>query len=405
MNKTFQFGFVFLLFWCCINPTMGQDESAKKENTRLGIVKDKPASGPFVKVDEGYMVPFQDTIYGTEEKIEMIPIAGGTFKMGSPDDEEGREDDEGPQIEITVEPFWIGKYEVTWRQYKPFMALHDIFKDFQTYKMREVTDTENIEVISAPSNLYEPTFTYKAGDGPNEPAATMTQHSAKQYTKWLSIMQKDFYRIPSEAEWEYACRAGTTTAYFFGDDPSKLGDYAWFKENSDKKRHPVGEKKPNPWGLYDVHGNVSEWVLDGYSDEGYSEWEGKKLSGDKAIAWPEEVYPLVVRGGSYTLKAKACRSSSRLATEDEDWKSEDPNYPQSPYWFTTRPATGVGMRIVRPYKVPERKVQEKFWKPFHEDITDVVKQRVEQEGRGAFGIVDRKLPEAIKQLKEVKSKN
>src|SRR6185295_4387517 len=102
------------------------------------------------------------------------------------------------------------------------------------------------------------------------PAISMTQHAANKYCEWLSAKTGKNYRLPTEAEWEWACRAGTTTAYSFGDDASKLGEYAWFTPNSEEKPQPVGKKKPNPWGIHDMHGNVTEWCIDAYRKDAYT---------------------------------------------------------------------------------------------------------------------------------------
>ena len=375
-----------------------KESKDKSEAQKLppGIVKEKPAKGRSVKVANGYMVPYTATIPGTKVKFEMLPIPGGTFKMGSPESEEDRSDDEGPQIEVTVEPFWMAKYEVSWNEYKQFMRLDKVFKAFQQRGLRKIEGEHKVDAITAPSSLYDPTFTYEAGQGPNQPAATMSQFAAKQYTKWLSLLGDDFYRLPYEAEWEYACRAGTTTAFYFGDDADDLEDHAWYWENSDEERHDCGELKPNPWGLYDMYGNVAEWVLDKYSEDGYAHVKNKKGTAADVYTKPDEPYPLVLRGGSWELEAEDCRSASRFASDDEDWKGSDPNYPQSPWWYTDSPGLGTGFRIIRPYKVPKtRKEKEVFWDAGLETILDDAKNRIDANGRGAFGYVDPKLPDAI----------
>ncbi len=373
------------------------------EKLPLGIVKEKPSEGPFVEFEGKFMVPYTTKIPGSNIEFHMVPIRGGKFTIGSPDDEENRSDDEGPQFEVEIAPFWISKYETTWAEYKRFMMLDKVFKAFEQKKIRKVNPENEIDAITAPSALYDPSFTFEAGEGNDEPAASMTQFAAKQYTKWLSGMTEDFYRLPTEAEWEYACRAGTKSAYYFGDDPDDLEDHGWYYENSDEYRHEVGELKPNPWGLYDMYGNVSEWVLDQYDENGYPEkFADKSLKAHEVFTTPTKVYPRVVRGGSFeTEDAEDCRSASRMGSDDESWKDEDPNVPKSPWWYTTSPGLGVGFRIMRPASQPAtREAKEAFWKADVEDIIFDAKNRINDNGRGAWGIVDPSLPGAIKELTE-----
>ena len=373
-------------------------DSKQRSRKRIGMVAKQPASGRFVKTEQGYMVPYKTMIPGTDVEFEMIPIEGGSFLIGSPDSEADRAEDEGPQFEVTVEPFWIGKYEVTWAEYQRYMKLDRVFKAFKSKNIRVVKSTDGVDAITAPSSLYDPSFTFEAGDEPKQPAATMSQFAAKQYTKWLSLLSDDFYRLPTEAEWEYACRAGTTTRYYFGDDEDELEEHAWYEENSEELRHTVGELKPNPWGLYDMYGNVAEWTLDQLVADGYKKHEGKKLSAMKAWEHPTKVYPRVLRGGSWELEADQCRSAARLGS-DEEWRDEDPNYPQSPWWLTTSPGLGAGFRLIRPLDAPkEMEERDKFWSADVPRIMKDAKNRINDNGRGAFGVVDEGLPKAIKQL-------
>jgi len=369
-----------------------------EETPTPGLSKTKPSDGRFVETPQGFMVPYTMTIPGTDVPFEMVPIPGGVFRIGSPPDERHRNENEGPTFEVIISPFWMGKYEITWAEYKQFMRLYGVFKEFQGRGERLVTEENRVDAITAPTELYDPSFTFEKGENPRQPAVTMTQYAAKQYTKWLSAITKHQYRLPSEAEWEYACRAGTTTSYSFGDDASQLDDYAWHYENSDEKSHPVGLKLPNPWGLYDIHGNVAEWVLDELLPDGYQRFEGKRLAAKDAIVWPTKAYPRVVRGGSWDDFPEACRSAARLGSDDPSWKSEDPNFPLSPWWFTSDPARGVGFRLVRPLEQLPREEMAKFWEIDNEDIEFDVESRIE-EGRGALGLVGPELPEAIQKLR------
>jgi formylglycine-generating enzyme required for sulfatase activity len=363
-----------------------------------GIVKEQPASGRFVKIEQGFMVPYTVKIPGSEAVFEMQPVPGGKFLLGSPAGEKGRSADEGPQVEIIVEPFWIGSREVNWAQYKFYMTMHDTFKKLAAANVQKITP-ENAEfIVTAPSNLYDPTFTFKQGADPQQPAVTMSQYAAKQYSKWLGAMTGQFFRLPSEAEWEYACRAGTTTAYSFGDDPAKLGEYAWYFDNAGETTHKIGEKKPNPWGLYDMHGNVGEWVLDAYTPDGYQRLEGKTTKAADAIAWPTKLYPRVVRGGSWDEDPDRLRSAARRPSDDDAWRSEDPNFPQSPWWFTSEPALTVGCRMIRPLHDLPMAERAKFYDADTEILKEDIAQRIDREGRGARGVANDKLPGAIEKL-------
>jgi formylglycine-generating enzyme required for sulfatase activity len=398
-----------------------------------GVVKQRPKQGPFVEVDGIYMVPYEAQLPGSDVRFTMMPIAGGKFVMGSPATEAGHEDNEGPQFTVEMEPFWMGRYEVTWAEYKQFMGLYEVFKDFSSFRStlanketsgdlaerkKELAaaladfDVLNerlkkplaaAEAITAPTKLYEPSHTFEYGDDPQLPAVTMTQYAAKHYTKWISAILGQFYRLPCEAEWEYACRAGSKTAFSFGDDPAQLGDYAWYYENNEETIHKVGQKKPNAWGLYDMHGNAAEWVLDQLHDDWYRQFAGKEVPWQKTIAWPTEEYPRVVRGGHFDSDAVDCRSAARLGSNDDDWKGLDPNIPLSPWWFTSDPARGVGFRLLRPYSPTAEAEKQKAWEAGAEVILDAVSDRL-HEGRGAEDAVDATLPESIEQLKELKAR-
>ena len=303
------------------------------------------------------MKPYTNTIPGTAVRYVMVPVPGGEFVMGSPPNEPGRRDDEGPQHKVKLDPFWIGKFEVTWNEYEIFMYPDDEKKLRHQYPTEEYVNKTS-DAVSRPSKPYtEMSF----GMGRDRyPAICMTQHAANKYCQWLSAKTGHFYRLPTEAEWEYACRAGTTTAYSFGEDASKLGDYAWYEDNSDFKYHKVGRKKPNPWGLYDMHGNVWEWCLDQYEPN----YSNVMKQAENPWLKPKTLYPRVVRGGSYDDPPEDLRSAARRPS-DPSWKMRDPQLPKSIWWFSDAP--WLGFRLVRPLKVPPPNKLREFWNTLPEE--------------------------------------
>jgi formylglycine-generating enzyme required for sulfatase activity len=171
----------------------------------------------------------------------------------------------------------------------------------------------------------------------------------------LSLKTGHFYRLPTEAEWEYACRAGSSTAYSFGDNPAQLGDYAWYSANSNDKYQQVGKKKPNAWGLYDMHGNVMEWTLDAHASNFYSEGGALALNPWNRASQP---YPHAVRGGGWADGPAQLRCAARVPS-DPSWKVQDPQLPKS-IWYHTD-AQWLGFRLVRPLQLPSAEEMFAYW--------------------------------------------
>ncbi len=300
------------------------------------------------------MKPYTNAIPGTAVPYEMVPIPAGEYVMGSPNSEKDRKPDEGPAHRVKISPFWIGRYEVTWDQYLLFMYPDDEKALREKFEHDAAVDAIS-DVVTRPSKPYVD-MSFGMGKG-GFPAIAMTQHAANKFCHWLSAKTGHFYRLPTEAEWEYACRAGTTTAYSFGDDAAKLPEYGWFFDNSNSKYQKVGKKKPNPWGLYDMHGNVTEWVLDQYDPEYYKACADKGVVADP---WNKatQPYPHSARGGSWDDDPPALRSAHRLGSE-RAWKRTDPQLPKGKWYFTD--AQFIGFRIVRPLAVPSPQEMEKYW--------------------------------------------
>ena len=286
---------------------------------------------------------YDEAVPGTEVALRMVPIPGGEFTQGTPDGERGRNGDEGPQRRVRLDAFWMAAHEISW----------DEFRGFMLQKANGYTDPD--DVVAAVSSPTPPYMEMSFGMGINGyPAISMTQHAASKYAQWLSARTGRFYRLPTEAEWEYACRAGSDSAYAFGDDPAALGEHAWYWENSNAQYQPVGTKKPNAWGLHDMHGNVWEWTLD------LHEARYEKLGETEVNPWAmaKSLYPRVVRGGSWMDDAPALRCGSRRPS-DEAWKMQDPQLPKS-IWYHTD-AQWLGFRLVRLARLPSPEQMHAYW--------------------------------------------
>jgi formylglycine-generating enzyme required for sulfatase activity len=290
---------------------------------------------------------YTEKLADSDVSFDMVPVPGGKFLMGSPKDEPGRKEDEGPQHPVEIKPFWMGKCEVTWDEYDLYWKKEEGPKSDKDKKDGD-KDKPAADAITRPTPPYaDETF----GHGrEGMPVLCITWHAANEYCRWLSKKTGKVYRLPTEAEWEWACRAGTTTAYSWGDDPKKAGDYAWFEGNAEEDPHKVGTKKPNPWGLYDMHGNVMEWCLDQYRKDFYSTLPTDKLTLEPVNLPGPDRFPHVARGGSWDRKADALRSAARVGS-NKDWIKLDPQRPQSIWWLTS--ADFVGFRVICPVEEQE----------------------------------------------------
>jgi formylglycine-generating enzyme required for sulfatase activity len=304
--------------------------------------------------------PYSEEIPGSDVSIEMVPVPGGTFTMGSPANEEGRNEDEGPQHQVKVDSFWMGKYEITWEQYDLFVR-EEVDDLTATLPAAEGDVELTADAVSLPTPPYVDMSFGMGKDG--FPAINMTQYAAVQYAKWLTAKTGRFYRLPTETEWEYACRAGSGTAYHFGNNPDELTDYGWFYDNSEYQYQKIGTKKPNSFNLYDMHGNVSEWTMDQYDEDYYDEFDGTVA--DNPWLRPVELYPRTVRGGSWKDDPDRLRCAARRGSIPR-WKQRDPQLPKSIWWLTN--AEFVGFRLVRPEKPPSREEMETYWLEAMEDF-------------------------------------
>ena len=325
------------------NSTFGSTPSAKKEIfTDAAIVR-------------GFN-NYTERIPKSPVSFSMIAIPGGKFTMGSPDDEPFRKEDEGPAREVEISPFFMAEIEVSWEEYLTFYV--------QTSAEGRSTDTEGLrnkktnetDAISGATPPYgQPDQGWGLGQ---RPAISFSFHAAETYCKWLSAVTGKSYRLPTEAEWEYACRAGTSSPYFFPGDPKRfektglkarlskndttiINSYVIYQGNSPAKTQTPDKVFSNPFGLKNMTGNVAEFCSDYYQEDTYSKYPSGIIKDPKG---PESGTEHVIRGGSFLSTADLLRSAARDYSKTNLWLTTDPQIPKSIWWYSD--CNHVGFRVV-----------------------------------------------------------
>ncbi len=270
--------------------------------------------------------------------FEMIAIEGGDFLLGASEDEKEHDTDEVPQKKVSISPFWMGATEVTYDEYQLF---------FEEKK----DPSPKVDAITRPSPPYID-FTLGMGKIGGYPANSMQQYAALMYCKWLYQKTGIFYRLPTEAEWEYAAKLGLKNIDIKN---ISFSDFAWYDQNAEGKYHKVKEKKPNALGLYDMYGNVAEWTMDQYNNAYYT----TLIDGTKdPINTKTKRHPCTVKGGHYGSPLKDLRPEHREPTSQK-WNQRDPQIPKSKWWNADAPF--VGFRVVRPLQQPNKEQIEIFF--------------------------------------------
>lgn len=297
---------------------------------------------------------YTEHIPGTAVAFEMTAIPAGSFLMGSPESEAYREDDEGPQSNVRVSSFWMGTREVSWDEYEAFLRETGVEGRTED-QYKGAAAAGKVDAVTGPTPAYgDPGQGWGKG---KRPAITMTHYAAQRYCEWLSEKTDKKYRLPTEAEWEYACRAGTESPYFFEGDPENLSrkplwnklfgvdttiisDYVIYKENSRGRTQTADAVEDNPFGLKHMLGNVREFCIDVYRPDAYA--NPVKPSFEMRPHSKGEEH--VIRGGSFKTPAEKLRSAERDQTRHQAWMVTDPQIPKSLWWYSD--CNDVGFRVV-----------------------------------------------------------
>lgn len=353
----------FLLVSLSMHPTLAND------GQNPGLVANKPQVGRAVETKQGFMVPYKQNIPGTEIQFEMIPVPANPYQK--------------------IQPFWIGKFEVTLREYREYAAMYSVFKADRT--RADFTEPDWVDAVSAPTEVYNPQDRFAGAESLHCPAYSMTLFAAKQYTKWLSLLTDQPYRLPLESEWMEACKAGGT-GYFWEDD--QLRKVAFFGLET-KGVQPVGSKAPNSLGIHDMHGNVSEWVITSFPTR-------RRGREEMPLTEHLEVLPpiWIAKGGNFASPLEECLPARRFAITDDEW-DEEANFPKSVTWLGSySDRTKIGFRVVRQLGELDKVRMSKFWDVADPLYGELIEIKLES-GRGARGTVDK---ETLPKMKDASQK-
>jgi formylglycine-generating enzyme required for sulfatase activity len=339
LSAVFAISLIAVAETAAVFPRSGQEEIDAKEMATVREIRARIEES--AKKNPAPAGTYKVTIPNTTVTYSFASIPAGQFQMGSA--QPNAKKDEQPQHTVKLDAFWMQTHEVTWDAYLMFM-----FAD--QARERDKPDTL-VDGLSRPTAPYvEMSF---ARGHAGFPAISMTQYAANKFAQWLSAKTGEFYRLPTEAEWEYACKAGGKTAIA----AAQLPEYGWFRKNSATSGfpkgtyHKVASKKPNAWGLYDMLGNVREWTLDQYAPYSAAAVENPRVKST-------ESYPHAVRGGGWDDDESFLTCTARVAS-DASWKKQDPQLPKS-FWYMTD-AQWLGFRLIRPAKLPSPEEMYRAW--------------------------------------------
>jgi formylglycine-generating enzyme required for sulfatase activity/nitrate/TMAO reductase-like tetraheme cytochrome c subunit len=338
----------------CINCHLGvghySETTVHAQNVDFGVDKVTDTIYSVAAEIQGFE-NFTEFIPGTDVSFNMIAIPGGNFSMGSPETEKMRDEDEGPQVEVEVSSFFMAELEVSWDEYLAFFT--------ETSSQGRMSESEiNNSKTDAISGPTPPWGAPDQGWGKDKrPAITMSHYAASVYCEWLSKKTGKKYRLPTEAEWEYAARGGTQGPYFFpgsavdytkkgiinkifGVDTAIINSYVIYVENSQSKSAEPDAVLANPFGLKHILGNVSEFCSDYYDNDIFVSYDALV----KNPVGPDTGDEFVVKGGAYKSDASDVRCASREASQTAAWLNTDPQMPKSKWWYSDQ--THVGFRVV-----------------------------------------------------------